>query len=228
MLSHQENVDHLFSQITLCLDDFAKIWELSLHSVSRWNELTQQRRKIKLLLPYFISLTFTFSAPPSIISFSLTVTVSPLKCCLARKILPACRLSLSLIQTWMKSERVFLLTSGGLVRSFTIYGWEWKPYGSVLRGLCSYLNILDSNLEYRNSLLSFSRNPTCLREHTRSSVMLGQGLQALSKTQAQENCWRDVHYCDWLPKSKMNKPRKHGMNNKNKKPLLDSHHHPNK
>lgn len=119
--------------------------------------------KLNYFYPYFISLTFTFSAPPSIISFSLTVTVSPLKCCLARKILPACHLSLSLIQTWMKSERVFLLTSGGLVRSFTIYGWEWKPYGSVLRGLCSYLNILDSNLEYRNSLLSFSRNPTCLR-----------------------------------------------------------------
>lgn len=53
MLLHQANVDHLFSQITLCLEDFAKICELSLYSVLRWNELTQQRRKIKLLLPIF-------------------------------------------------------------------------------------------------------------------------------------------------------------------------------
>lgn len=45
--------------------------------------------KLNYFYPYFIPLTFTFSAPPSIISFSLTVTVSPLKCCLARKIPPS-------------------------------------------------------------------------------------------------------------------------------------------
>jgi len=42
--------------------------------------------KLNYFYPYFIPLTFTFSAPPSIISFSLTVTVSSLKCCLAKKI----------------------------------------------------------------------------------------------------------------------------------------------
>lgn len=41
--------------------------------------------KLNYFCPYFISLTFTFSTPPSVISFSLTVTVSTLKCCLARK-----------------------------------------------------------------------------------------------------------------------------------------------
>lgn len=45
--------------------------------------------KLNYFYLYFISLTFTFSATPSIISFSLTVTVSPLKCCLARKISPS-------------------------------------------------------------------------------------------------------------------------------------------
>lgn len=45
--------------------------------------------KLNYFYPYFILLTFTFSAPPSIISFSLTVTVSTLKCHLARKIPPS-------------------------------------------------------------------------------------------------------------------------------------------
>lgn len=48
-----------------------------------------KERKLNYFYPYFILLTFTFRAPPSIISFSLTATVSPLKCCLARKISPA-------------------------------------------------------------------------------------------------------------------------------------------
>lgn len=63
MLSHQENVDHFFSQIILCLDDFAKIWELSLHSVLRQNEPTQQRSKIKLLLPIFYPFDMYFQCP---------------------------------------------------------------------------------------------------------------------------------------------------------------------
>lgn len=42
--------------------------------------------------------------------------------------------------------------------------------------------------------------------------MLGQDLQALSETQAQKNCWGDVHYYDCLPKSKMDMPREYNEN----------------
>lgn len=52
-----------------------------------WAEMNQLNKEAKLnyFYPYFIPLTCTFSAPPSIIYFSLTVTVSLLKSCLARK-----------------------------------------------------------------------------------------------------------------------------------------------
>lgn len=56
-----------------------------------WDEMNQSNKEGKLnyFYPYFIPLTFTFNAPPSIIVFSLTVTVSPMKCYLARKMLPS-------------------------------------------------------------------------------------------------------------------------------------------
>lgn len=84
MLSHQKNADHLFSQIILCLDDFAKIWELSLHSLSRWNELTQQRRKIKLLLSIFYPFDIYFQCPSfhhllQSDSYSITTEMLPSK-----------------------------------------------------------------------------------------------------------------------------------------------------
>lgn len=54
-------------------------------------EMNQPNKEGKLnyFYSYFIPLTFTFSAPPSIISFSLTVTLSLLICCLAGKIPPS-------------------------------------------------------------------------------------------------------------------------------------------
>lgn len=81
MLPHQENVDHFFSQITLCLDDFAKIWELSLHSVLTQNEPTQQQRsKIKLLLPIFYPFDVYFQCPflPHLQSESHSITTESL------------------------------------------------------------------------------------------------------------------------------------------------------
>lgn len=72
------------------------VWKILKRSVS-WaciqfqDEMNWPNKEGKLnyFYPYFMPLTFTFSTPPSIISFSLTGTVSTLKCCLARKIPPS-------------------------------------------------------------------------------------------------------------------------------------------